>query len=1275
MSQNLVISSVAVDRVNLNENSHFVIDCSINQNSQSIPSLALIDSGASAYGFINTKLVRNHNLKTDSLPYSRSLKVFDGTESVSGKITHVAHVTLQISGHSESILLFVTSLAYFDIVLGLPWLQFHDPTINWAQKNLLFKGSKCRLHSRNYPVLVNAVTRKRVLERRILKDIDKNKSFFKSFDVNSFDESDSDNELNFQGISVEDIEEALREKPRVDPATILPKVYHEYLRVFSKDEADRLPPHRPSDHRIILKSGSEAPWGPLYGMSREELMVLKKYIRENLEKGFIRPSTSPASSPVLFVKKPGGGLRFCVDYRALNDLTIKNRYPIPRIHETLTLLGKAKFFTKLDVISAFHRMRIAEGDEYLTAFRTRFGLYEYLVMPFGLANAPSSFQNYINDTLKGYLDEFCTAYIDDILIFSQTLDEHHDHVKKVLKRLFDAGLQIDIKKCEFHVTSVKFLGLIITTEGIKMDPSKLESIQNWPAPGNTKDIHRFIGFLNFYRRFIKNFGSIVMPLTDLMKKDVPFAWGPREILAFKNIKQKFKEDVALQHFNWDKPARLETDASDRGTGGVLLQPDEMGNWKPVAFFSRKMSPAEANYEIYDKELLAIVQAFEEWRPELEGSPDAIEVITDHKALEYFMKSRLLSRRQARWSEFLSRFNFKICYRPGSQNGIADVLSRPIGEEDPSVNKFLEQRVLKPHNLSPGMCPMGLLANDLEEINSIQESLSYPDSPSFFNPEKSNLPLNFVERIKRTTLLDETLLAVIKALHDDSAPRVRNFTLSECLWKDEILYYRGSIVVPQSKVDLSLATDIIQSYHDPPAAGHQGAAATYSSIARKFFWHGMLQQVRRYVRNCHTCSRTKPSREGNQGLLRPLPIATERWRHVALDFITDLPPSEDWSGNIFNSILVVVDRMTKQVHIIPCNDLSTRNTAYLFYREIFRLHGLPDSIVSDRGTQFTSEFWKWLCKLLQIDHRLSTAYHPQTDGQTERMNGRIEQHLRSYVNFVQNNWVLFLPSAEFAINNHNSKVTGLSPFFAVYGLHPRSGSELSPPLCSPPAPASTYFERLSAEDILDKCRRINEFMIQNLQFHSAECEAQANKSRYAARNFKTGNMVWLNLKNVKSLRPSRKLDYKNAGPFKILESIGKYAFKLDLPKSMKIHPVFHVSLLSPVAQDALPGQISGPVPPLEVLNEEPEYEIERVVGSMWQNGQIHYIVRWKGYGPEDDWTIPASESKGFRELVDSFHELNPTEPHPAQPTPATSKRNSKFRGKKVPRRSSARIRGG
>ena len=231
-----------------------------------------------------------------------------------------------------------------------------------------------------------------------------------------------------------------------------------------------------------------------------------------------------------------------------------------------------------------------------------------------------------------------------------------------------------------------------------------------------------------------------------------------------------------------------------------------------------------------------------------------------------------------------------------------------------------------------------------------------------------------------------------------------FTLSECEKRNGFLYYRGKIVVPQCDQDKTLTTEIIQSHHDTLVSGHQGIASTYTVIIRTFFWHGMLQQVKKYVRNCHTCSRIKVSREGNQGLLCPLPVATERWCHVSMDFIVDLPLSKDWNNNEFSNILVVVDRMTKQTHLIPCNDLSSRNTAYLFYKECFRLHGLPDTVISDRGSQFTSEFWKWLCKLLQINHCLSTAFHPQTDGQTERMNARVEQYLRAHVNYLQNDWV-------------------------------------------------------------------------------------------------------------------------------------------------------------------------------------------------------------------------------------------------------------------------------
>ncbi|KAI0993261.1 hypothetical protein K3495_g14923 [Podosphaera aphanis] len=310
----------------------------------------------------------------------------------------------------------------------------------------------------------------------------------------------------------------------------------------------------------------------------------------------------------------------------------------------------------------------------------------------------------------------------------------------------------------------------------------------------------------------------------------------------------------------------------------------------------------------------------------------------------------------------------------------------------------------------------------------------------------------------------------------------------------------------------------------------------------------------------------------------------------MDFVVDLPKSKGRDNTMYSSVLVVVDRMTKQVHIFPCNDLSSRHTVYLFYKECFRIYGLPDSIISDRGTHFTAEFWRWLCKLLGVDHRLSSAYHPQTDGQKERMNARIEQYLR------------------------------------VYGLHLRSGSELFSPLSGPPVPASVSFERLDADKLVRNAKKVEQFLIENIKYHSAEQEEQANKKRMAARNFKPGDFVWLNYQNFKTLRPCRKLDFKKRGPFKIIEAVGNYVFKLELPQSARIHPVFHVSLLSPVATDPLPGQTSGPLPALDAKDDDLEYEIEKIIGSHWQNGELYYLVRWKGYGPEDDWSIPVTASQ-------------------------------------------------
>lgn len=309
-------------------------------------------------------------------------------------------------------------------------------------------------------------------------------------------------------------------------------------------------------------------------MNQHELKALREYLDKELAKSFIRVSRSPVSAPVLFVKKSNGDLRFCIDYRGLNAISIKNRYSLPLITETFSQLSNAKFYTKLDIISAFNKLRIREGDEWKAAFTCRYGLFEPLVLPFGLCNGPASFQAYINHALRGLLDNFCTAYMDDILIYSESLEDHRRHVKKVLERLREHGLQVDITKCSFEATEVTYLGLIVSTKGISMDPKKVACIQEWPTPHSVRDIQGFLGFANFYRRFIPEFSRLAAPLTHLTKKDVKFLWDDICENSFNRIKRAFKDGIMLSHFDPKRKTVLETDASDYVTAAILSQYDD-----------------------------------------------------------------------------------------------------------------------------------------------------------------------------------------------------------------------------------------------------------------------------------------------------------------------------------------------------------------------------------------------------------------------------------------------------------------------------------------------------------------------------------------------------------------------------------------------------------------------------------------------------------------------------------------------------------------------------
>lgn len=1267
----------------------------------------MVDTGATADGFLDNTFAQERNIPLTKLEKPLRLTVVDGRDSSAGAITHCADVDLRIGSHLEHIKLYVTKLGRYDIILGHPWLRRHSGHPDFADGYIRFNSTYCRnnclpsnIHQevvrttgpvpslppspqRGSPRRVNAAAFD-VLSRQhgvqifsasvgeidaLLTSFGKEVSICEcglaiegdredptttsnkaSADSNTKTDLDWKERLDraakfvcsvdLSQVTTEDIRKALAPTTHEDPKLKVPQYLHPLIRAWDHRETEKLPPHRACDHKIELFPGKLPPAGPLYNMSEDELLVLRKFLDENLAKGFIRASKSPAASPVLFAKKPGGGLRFCVDYRALNAITIRNRYPLPLVQETLARLSKAKVYTKLDIVAAFNRIRIAEGQEYLTAFNTRYGLYESLVMPFGLSNAPATFQARINEVLHPYLDVFCTAYIDDILIYSDDLVSHRKQVRLVVQALIDAGLQLDVKKCEFEVTEVTYLGMIISTNGVRMDPAKVKAITNWEPASNLKDVQAFLGFANFYRRFIKGFSKIVRPLVALTRKGIKFLWSPACQKAFQTLKNAFNSAPALSHFDPLREIFVETDASDFVSSGVLSQKDDQGVLHPVAFMSRKYNPAECNYEIYDKELLAIVRCFEGWRSELQGAHFPIHVLTDHRNLEYFMTTKQLTRRQVRWSEFLAQFDFIIRYRPGPQGTKPDALTRrsqdlPSSKDDPRTT-YQTHALLKRTNLDAH------IKDELHVAPAVVEQEIEPTDHKISRLLDAGYAVDkFWKKIKAEMTKPEGI------------PHSKEIPLSECEIIDNRLVFRDRIYVPEGELRLLLT----QLAHDSCESGHPGKNKLYTLLNRYYWWPRMSSDTSAYALHCHDCRRNNVNRSRYQGTLKPLPLPLARWKDISVDFIGPLPKDEGplshlkWHNSEgFSMIMVIVDRLTKMRHYIPCREnMSTKDQAFLFIRDVWKLHGLPESIVSDRGTTFVNAFWNAVCSQLKINVALSTAYHPESDGQTEIANAFLEQYLRQYVNFAQDDWVKWLPLAEFAANNATSSSTNMSPFFANYAFHPRMSFGLPRPL----ATGSSQHVRNQHRDgvkFVQKMNDIFDILYENLSTTKDSQEKHANANRQPHPAYRPGDEVYLDAKNISSARPTKKLDKKFYGPYQIEKVLDSHSYQLKLPYEFgKTHRTFHPSLLLPANQPGLPGQVDPPAPPISI-NENGEllWAIEAILNTRRTKKKgFEYLILWRGYDASEQSWEPLRNVVNARGSISEFQRRFPKAARPTK----------------------------
>ena len=839
--------------------------------------------------------------------------------------------------------------------------------------------------------------------------------------------------------------------------------------------------------------------------------VIDKEIQKMLDANVIEPCDSPWASPVVMVKKKDGSWRFCVDYRKLNDMTRKDSYPLPHIDDTFDTLAGSKYFCALDLASGYWQVEVEEKDRPKTAFVTKQGLHQFRVMPFGLCNAPATFERLMELVLKGYLWKRCMVYIDDVVVFGTSFEQTLTNLQLVLERLRGAGLKLKPAKCNLFASEILYLGFVVSGEGIRPDPSKVESVRNWPRPCNVADVRSFLGFASYHRRFIKGFAEIARPLNELTVKTADFVWGPRQEQAFLDLRHALYTAPVLSHPRPHGEFILDTDASNYASGGVLSQVVD-GKEQVIAFASVALNPAQMNYCTTHRELLAVVTMTRRFRHYLLGRH--FKLRTDHSSLRWLLNYKDVDGMLARWLVKLQEFDMEIEHRPGRLHGNADGLSRchkcknpdcpgayrhdqvPDSSSDselnppdkppalsetpkrkPSVRKTAVTRRARRHRVIPKIIPDSGLEEGIpspgptlkHQRPSVHHKVRVRANELDLQLEHLSWLGGYTQRqIKDKQRADPALKPIILAMEEKRRPEhPRRFTFCEetqtlaSRWDqlrlcDGLLYRRAPLsnnrTVMQLVLPSALRTEVLHQLHDLRVVGHLGVQRTVSRVQQRFYWPGCSLDVARWCAACPQCA----SRKGKPGPGRH-PMTTVQtgapFERLAMDILDTHQPTP--TG--YRYILVISDYFTKWTDAIPLRRHTAHDVAKALITRFIVYFGVPKQIHSDQGTEFESQLFRSLVTMLGSSKIRTSPYRPQSDGQVERFNRSILQMLSAFVCDRANDWCDHLPYVMMAYRSSVHSSTGCTPHMMVHGreqnlpvdiMYPTLTETGPPPRCAP-----------------------------------------------------------------------------------------------------------------------------------------------------------------------------------------------------------------------------------